>query len=200
MATSNKADVGAAGTAPSSTPIPSDTQTKASDLEVGSVGNNAEGTDQVLSTSHPRSRVDDDKPPKEMADYQKAQADALEQQAKANADVGLTDDQKKANESVRKADDLRAKAQEKMSSGKQLDHSVADAGVLAVVPPTLKAGDHFAQKFGNDPENPRLADGIKADENLVQLSRVTPDVPGRVFTSVPKEMVGDYERAGWNRA
>ena len=79
--------------------------------------------------------------------------------------------------------------------------TVAQAKVLAVVDGATSAGDNRAQKFGNDPANPKLADGIDPTTNLVKLSRKTPDMvgDGMAYTEVPKEMVGDYERAGWNR-
>lgn len=80
--------------------------------------------------------------------------------------------------------------------------TVAAAKVLAVVDPNTSAGDHVAQKFGNDPANPALAVGVDPTANLVKLSRQTPDLPKGTlaYTEVPEKMVGDYVRAGWNVA
>jgi hypothetical protein len=162
--------------------------------------NTATGSDMPLSTSHPR--LAEAKPmSKEREAYMKARNEA--DIARAEADVQLTPEQKKANELAAKADDLRAKALEAESreaDDQRVVHTVADAGTLAVVPPELKAADHYAQKFGNDPENPKLADGVNPSKDLVLLSRKTPDVPGLVYAEVPEKMVGDYMRAGWERA
>jgi hypothetical protein len=178
-----------------------DKQPTAAPEEQAAVVNTAVGSDAPLSVDHPRLAKGDDKVSKAQEEFMKAQAEA--NAARMAADVSLTEDQKKANELAQKADDLRAKAVEEMTNdadSKRVIATVADAGTLAVVPPELKAADHFAQKFGNDPENPKLADGIKPDENLVLLYRITPDVPGRVYAEVPEKMAGDYQRAGWNRA
>lgn len=170
--------------------------------EQAAVVNTAVGSDTPLSTEHPRlAKPEDQEMSSEMKAYlaAKAEADA----ARMEADVQLTPEQKKANELATKADDLRAKAAEAATTdadSKRVIATVADAGTLAVVPPELKASDHFAQKFGNDPENPKLAPGVQPDKDLVLLYRITPDVPGRVYAEVPEKMVGDYERAGWNRS
>lgn len=163
----------------------------------------AKGSDMPLSTDHPRLAKDaGDSPARNKARAAYSQAKAEADIAQAEADIHLTPEQKKANELAQKADDLRAKAAEsdtKDAEDNRVVATVADAGTLAVVPPELKASDHFAQKFGNDPENPRLAPGVKLDGDKVLLSRRTPDVPGLVYAEVPERMVGDYERAGWNR-
>lgn len=101
------------------------------------------------------------------------------------------------------SDALAAHAGVAGAANAQQPMTVAEAKVVAVVSPDLSAGDNLAQKFGNDPANPKLAPGVKVDPtNFVKLSRKTPDLPGDqlAVTAVPPEMVGDYERAGWNRA
>lgn len=179
-----------------------DKQPKDSAEEQAVVQNTATGSDTPLSVDHPRlAKPGEQEVSKERQAYMKAraEADALQMEA----DAQLTPEQKKANEAAQKADDLRAKALEVEQADAdktRVAATVVDAGTLAVVPPELKASDHFAQKFGNDPENPRLAPGIRPDENLKLMYRITPDVPGRVYAKVPEKMVGDYERAGWNRA
>lgn len=173
-------------------------QPKAATAEMPVMTTQASGSDLPLSTEHPRAAK------AEMTAEQKAflEAQIEAEKARREAEDKRTPEEKAADEKVRHADDLRAKAAEAMSaeSGKAKEPTVADVGVLAPVDGKLKSADHFAQKFGNDPENPKLMPGIKPDEDLVRVTRVTPDVPGEVFAMVPRAMVGDYERAGWNRA
>lgn len=107
-----------------------------------------------------------------------------------------------AREAEQKADDLHAKVvAESNADAASADATTSvDAGTLAVVDPSTPAGDHLAQKFGNDPANPKLAPGLDPEVATVRMSRVTPDHPeGPVFCDVHPEMVGDYARAGWNK-
>lgn len=122
---------------------------------------------------------------------------ALDDSRKSKEQRDLEDAQLKASEARSKHIDLVGS-----TGGSTAPMTVAQAKVVAVVDPGTSAGDWRAQKFGNDPSNPQMAPGIKPDENHVKLSRKTPDLPGdgMAYTSVPKEMAGDYERAGWNRA
>lgn len=121
---------------------------------------------------------------------------ALDDSRKSKEQLALEDAQMKASEVRSKHIDLVG-----ATGGSTAPMTVAQAKVVAVVDPGTSAGDWRAQKFGNDPSNPQLAPGIAPDQNHVKLSRKTPDIPGdgMAYTSVPKEMVGDYERAGWNR-
>lgn len=101
------------------------------------------------------------------------------------------------------ADDLRAKqadAASRAEEAKAVPTSAVDAGVLAIVPEGTMAGDHRAQKFGNDPSNPKPAAGVDMNAELVKLVIQKPEPEGKVYCEVPEKMVGDYERAGWNRA
>lgn len=66
-------------------------------------------------------------------------------------------------------------------------------------------GDHYAQRFANAPENPKLAPGLDPDlpedklEKLVLSDSDHPDPLNPKVTFVHPEMVGDYIRAGWRR-
>lgn len=107
-----------------------------------------------------------------------------------------------AKDAEQKADDLHAKVQAEAGADNANTEATTsvEAGTLAVVDPSTPAGDHFAQKFGNDPANPKPAPGLDPKAATVRMSRVTPDHPdGPVFTDVNPEMVGDYARAGWNK-
>lgn len=134
----------------------------------------------------------------------KAQADALEAQKKADAAaVDKTPEQVKADEAAKKADDLRAAAHEAAAAeadAKAVPSTATDAGVLAIVPAGTMAGDHVAQKFGNDPANPKPAPGVDMTANLVKMVIQKPEPEGKIYCEVPEAMVGDYSRAGWNRA
>lgn len=133
-----------------------------------------------------------------------AQVAADEAQKKADAAaVEKTPEQKKADEAAQKADDARAKAAEAAAAddaAKAVPQTAVEAGVLAIVPVGTMAGDHVAQKFGNDPANPKPAPGVDMNANLVKLVIQKPEPEGKVYCEVPEKMVGDYERAGWNRA
>jgi hypothetical protein len=134
----------------------------------------------------------------------KATAAAAEARAAANAETGdKTAAEKKADDLEQKADDLRAKAKEEADAGdgdEVLATAAVDAKVLGVTDPEIEAGDHHAQKFGNDPANPKPAAGVDPLAAEVKLTRQTPDSAEPVVTWVAKEMVGDYLRAGWNKA
>lgn len=124
---------------------------------------------------------------------------------KALEEASKSKEQRALDEAKQKADDARAAHADLTGSAiaaAAVPMTVAEAKVVAVVDPGTSAGDWRAQKFGNDPANPQLAPGISPTENLVKLSRKTPDIPGDglAYTQVPKEMVGDYLRAGWNVA
>lgn len=132
-----------------------------------------------------------------------AEIKAIEAREKADkAAAGATSKEEvAAQEAATALDDLRAKAAEEQGlvSAAQDPHTVYEAKVLAVVAPETLAGDHMAQNFGNDPENPKSAPGLKGDAT-VRMSRVTPDVPGGpVIIDVHPDMAGDYARAGWNK-
>ncbi|QHJ00109.1 hypothetical protein GT347_20275 [Xylophilus rhododendri] len=134
----------------------------------------------------------------------KAQAEAAELQRKADeVAAGTTPEQKKADAAAQRADDLLAKAAEAGvvdEAAKAVPTTAVDAGVLAIVPAGTMAGDHRAQKFGNDPSNPKPAPGVDMEAAKVKLVIQKPEPEGKVFCEVPEAMVGDYERAGWNRA
>lgn len=137
------------------------------------------------------------------ASEQASKARVAAQEAAEKANDQRSPEQKKADDLADKADDLEAVAAEKgadATSAKDVS-TVAEAKVLAIVHPDTDPGEHRAQKFGNDPSNPAPAPGVDMTANLVKLRRKTPDVPeGYVTCEVPKEMVGDYCRAGWSVA
>lgn len=138
-----------------------------------------------------------------VAAVQAAEAKAIEAQSKA-VDAAKSPEQRKADKALAEADDARAKAAEEAAAANAAPDrmTVAEARVMAPVPPDMGAGDHYAQQFTNDPENPHIARGEHADPEKadVRLSRVMPDHPqGVVTTVVHPEMAGDYLRAGWDR-
>ena len=69
----------------------------------------------------------------------------------------------------------------------------------------MGVGDHYAQKFANNPANPQPAPGIDPDMPQDQKVRLeitdsdNPDPANPKVTYVPEIMVGDYLRAGWRR-
>jgi hypothetical protein len=74
----------------------------------------------------------------------------------------------------------------------------------ALADPSLDVGDHFAQRFANQPENPQPAPGLREveDKDLVRLEITDSDHPDPAnpkVTYVHPEMVGDYLRAGWRQ-
>jgi len=70
---------------------------------------------------------------------------------------------------------------------------------------TMEVGDHFAQKFANNPANPQPAPGLDPDlpkEKQVRLEisdSDNPDPANPKVCYVDPVMVGDYLRAGWRR-
>jgi len=177
----------------------SDAPMTAAEGELAGGSGEVKGNEKPLNVDNPKVVSSDGKTSPELQAFAEANQKFLEAQTKAD-DSHLTPEQKAANEAAQKADDARAKANEAAASSPVKNATVADVGTLAVVDPDTSVGDHYAQKFGNDPANPKLAPGVKPDQDLVRLSRITPDFPGTVFCEVPRIMVGDYERAGWNRA
>jgi hypothetical protein len=99
----------------------------------------------------------------------------------------------------------RADAERDDAAGKDpAKVTTAKEGKLAsaVTAPKQDMGEHTAQKFGNDPENPQPAPGLKdVDKDaLVELHMTTSDNPDPAnpkVTRVHPDMVGDYLRAGW---
>lgn len=113
-----------------------------------------------------------------------------------------TAEQKKADDAAAKADDSRAVAAAARVAETRTDPMTAGEARMIMAPdPGMSAGDHMAQKFGNDPANPKPAKDEHADPDLctVRLTRITPDLPEPAVTMVHPEMVGDYLRSGWSR-
>lgn len=74
----------------------------------------------------------------------------------------------------------------------------------ALADPDKDVGDHYAQKFANQPENPKPAPHLKevADEDKVRMELTDSDHPDPAnpkVTYVHPDMVGDYLRAGWRQ-
>jgi hypothetical protein len=131
----------------------------------------------------------------------KLRADAAEARAKADASKQSPEEQA-AVEAERKATEAQAKADE---AERHAEVAVApmtagDAKVLAPVDPAMPAGHHLAQKFGNDPANPKGSKPEHDDPELktVRLVRQSPDPRALIRTSCHPEMEGDYLRAGWS--
>lgn len=133
-------------------------------------------------------------------------AENLAKAAELRANVGKPPEVVEAERLEREADDARARQIEEANKGRieairPTTVAEAKAAAAPLVGADMRAGDHFAQKFGNDPENPKLAPGLDPVQGrTVRMSRKTPDHPDLVYEDVHPEMVGDYERAGWNRA
>lgn len=132
-------------------------------------------------------------------------AERMDKAAAIRADFGKPKELLEADRLEREASDIIARQAEEaqQARGDLRDTTVAEAKVAAasLVGADMSAGSHAAQKFGNDPRNPKLAPGLSPTEGrTVLLSRKTPDHPDLVYTYVHPEMAGDYERAGWNRA
>jgi hypothetical protein len=138
-----------------------------------------------------------------MAKANEANARAAEARAKA-ANAGRSPEELAADKAEREADDARAAAAEtaQRARGPVKATTVAEAKNAAapLVGANMSAGEHAAQKFGNDPENPKPAPGLNPNAGTVRMSRKTPDHPDLVYADVHPEMVGDYMRAGWNKA
>lgn len=131
-------------------------------------------------------------------------AEKLDRAAAIRADFGRPKELIEADKLEREAQDIQARllaeAAEARGAIKPTTVAEAKAAAAPLVGGDMRAGDHYAQKFGNDPRNPKLAPGIDPTKASVLLSRKTPDHPEEVYEIVNTEMVGDYERAGWNRA
>lgn len=143
----------------------------------------------------------------ESAEERHGQARAAAEEARAKVDqANKPRELLEAEEADRRADDEAAKAadvrRQLWGAVAEEDTTVVEAKVLAapLVGAMKPAGDHMAQKFGNDPENPKLAPGVDPNDKSVRLQRITPDSPTPVYTSVAEKMVGDYLRAGWSLA
>jgi hypothetical protein len=139
---------------------------------------------------------------KAQAAAQDAREKAITAQAKAD-DAQKSPEQRRADTARAKADKADAKAAEaEMPTDPRDPMSAVEAKVESPhVDEDMSAGDHFAQKFGNDPANPKPADGdhMDPDKCTVKLTRVTPDLSTPAVTMVHPDMVGDYLRAGWSR-
>jgi len=143
---------------------------------------------------------------REAADKAREEANAA--QAKADkaraevADANKSPEQKKADKAAQEADDAQAAAaQAEREAGAGAPRStVRDARVLAPIDPMMPAGHHMAQKFGNDPANPKAAHANHdlPEQKTVRLHRITPDSKEPVRTSCHPDMTGDYLRAGWS--
>lgn len=154
------------------------------------------------SAAKPDTAIKSDPVLKATADAQAADIKVQEAQAKAG-DAKKSPEQLEVDKAAAEADQAHRKAMDTALAalGPKEPMTVTDAKVMAPVPENMGAGDHMAQKFGNDPENPHIAKGEHADPELatVRLSRKMPDHPDMVYTTVHPEMVGDYLRAGWNQ-
>lgn len=131
-----------------------------------------------------------------------AEIKALEAEVKVD-EAKMTPEQRDAEKARAEADDARAAAEKARADAAKPQgvSTVTDAKVAAPVDPDMPASHHMAQKFGNDPANPKPATAEHADEDkqTVRLTRITPDSPEPVTADVHPEMVGDYLRAGWSR-
>lgn len=141
---------------------------------------------------------------KARAEHAKLAAKAAEDRAAAEHGK-LTPEQVKANESHQKADDAAAKVAESERSAATFaarEHTIEGANVLGYGKhPDLPASHHLAQKFGNDPANPRPKAGMPevTDNGMVRLQRTTPDNSTPVYATCHPDLLGDYMRAGWSR-
>ncbi len=163
----------------------------------------APATAAATEHAHADAKKDADAAAAAKTETTKLSAKAAEDHAKADAE---TDPAKKAeavkvaNESAKLADDSRAKEAEadRKAKGDAVETSVVDAKVMAPVDPNMPAGHHLAQKFGNDPANPKHDDTLDPQSWYVRMSHQSPDHPFLMYCDVHPEMVGDYARAGWN--
>ena len=124
-----------------------------------------------------------------------------EKARQAEADAQKSAEAKKVEAAAQKVDDATAAAVgvAGTTDATAKPMTAVEAGVLANVPQDMPASDHAAQKFSNDPANPHPAPGVDMGKDLVKLKIQKPDVEADVYCEVPEKMVGDYERAGWNR-
>jgi hypothetical protein len=149
-------------------------------------------------------RVEVQAPPVTGRPMPREAAEKVDRAAEIRANFGKPKELLEADQLEREAYDVVARqaAEDAEKTGKIRGSTAAEAKMAAapLVGADVSAGDHFAQKFGNDPRNPKLAPGLNPANATVLVSRKTPDHPNLVYTLVNPEMVGDYERAGWNRA
>ena len=133
------------------------------------------------------------------ADAQKAAEEAEEARVAAE-DAKLSPEEREARAAERKAAHAKSEAALASAPAPKEPDTVATAGVLAPVDPGMLAGDHMAQKFGNDPANPKPAKHVTDDYDgpKTRLQRITPDMPEPAICDVHPDMVGDYLRAGWS--
>ena len=134
---------------------------------------------------------------------QQAEAKVLDAQAKA-AEAAKSPEQRAADQARVAADETRRKAAADDAATNALPDrmTVEEAKIIAPVPPDMGAGDHMAQSFRNQPENPHIYKGDHADPEKAteRLRLIAPDHPsGFVTTAVHLDLVGDYLRAGWDR-
>lgn len=144
------------------------------------------------------------------AEIKKMEAAAIEAHAadlavieaqKKMVEAAKSPEQKALDKAIADADTKRAKAMEmQMSARPDALMSVDSAKVLAPVPGDMSAGDHMAQKFGNDPANPKPGPHMSSapESATVRITRKSPDHAELIETMVHPDMVGDYLRAGWN--
>lgn len=124
----------------------------------------------------------------------------LDEAHRRAADSHLTDEQRELRGVQQEADDAAARAYEaRRAAGRENPRTVADARVAAPVDPNLPAGHHRAQKFGNDPANPKGYKGEHDDpeKQTVRMTLRSPDTAEPRETMVHPDMVGNYARAGW---
>jgi len=155
----------------------------------------AKSADPVVDTNRAAPQV------QSVADVQAAEVKALEAQAKA-VDAAKSAEQREADKARIEADGVRRKAAADDDAAHALPDrmTVAEAKIIAPVPPDMGAGDHMAQSFRNQPENPHIYKGEHADPDkaTVRLRLIAPDhESGFATTVVHPEMTGDYIRAGW---
>ncbi len=142
---------------------------------------------------------------KAKTEAQAAQAKAIDAQTKAD-EAKKSDEQKTADKAKADADTARAKAAEaEMSLTPKEPMTAVEAKVISPhdLNNDMSAGDHLAQQFSNQPENPQIAKAEHGDPDLctVKLSMIKADGLGKpVFMMAHPEMVGDYLRAGWAKA
>jgi hypothetical protein len=145
---------------------------------------------------------------KEIADAhaEVVKLDKVAEEKRLVADGKLSKEQVEANKARQDADDARAELNRLQTDVGPLTpadvHTIAEAKTLGYgKPEDLPAGSHFAQKFGNDPANPKPAPGLPEQDSAktVRLSRTTPDSREKVYSFCHPDMVGDNLRAGWNR-
>ena len=164
----------------------------------------ANGTEVKVDPKVEAPVVDQKKVDAALADAHAADMAVIAAQAKVD-EANKSPEQKALDKAMADASSKRAKAMELAAASKPAGPmSVEAAKVMAPVPGDMPAGDHKAQKFGNDPANPApgptVPVGAGSELMTVKLSRKSPDHPELIETMVHPDMVGDYLRAGWNLA